>query len=160
VFGDKVMQFVRARNGKAHYGTCRDALYTLGPQIVTPDFDELCSFIRLKLMRRALLVFLTSLDDPVLADAFVRSMDLIHRHHLVLVNMINPGRARPLFDDRNVETPDELYGKLGGHILWHSLRELERALKRRGVQFSLLDNERMSAQLVSQYVSVKRRQIL
>src|SRR2546430_17663496 len=65
-FTDKVGAFLRARNGKAHYNACRDAVYTLQPQIVTPDFDELATFIRLRLRRRALLIFLTSLDDPVL----------------------------------------------------------------------------------------------
>src|SRR5882724_3811230 len=48
-FTDKVEAFVRARNGKAHYSSCRDALYTLHPRVVTPDFDEVCSFIRLRL---------------------------------------------------------------------------------------------------------------
>ena len=62
-FSDRVHEFVRARNGQAHYSLCRDALYTLQPKIVTPDFDELCAFIRLRLRRRALLVFLTALDD-------------------------------------------------------------------------------------------------
>ena len=46
-FSDKVEKFVRAKNGQAHYNACRDALYTLQPKIVTPDFDELCTFIRL-----------------------------------------------------------------------------------------------------------------
>src|SRR6058998_1540889 len=30
-FTDKVDNFIRARNGQAHYGLCRDALYTLEP---------------------------------------------------------------------------------------------------------------------------------
>src|SRR5579884_320858 len=47
-FSDKVNRFVRARNGDAHYSACRDALYTLQPQPVTPDFDELSTFIRLR----------------------------------------------------------------------------------------------------------------
>jgi len=68
-FSDKVEKFLRAKNGQAHYNACRDALYTLQPRIVTPDFDELCAFIRLRMRRRALLVFLTALDDPALAIA-------------------------------------------------------------------------------------------
>ncbi len=159
-FDDKVARFVRAKNGTDHYRRCRDALYTLEAQPVTPDFDEICSFIRLKLSRRALLVFLTSLDDPVLAESFVRNLDIVCRNHLVLVNMLKPAPARPLFVDANVGTVDDLYGKLGGHLLWQSLRELEKVLQRRGIGFALLDNEQMCAQLVSQYVSVKRRQIL
>jgi uncharacterized protein (DUF58 family) len=159
-FSDKVEHFVRAKNGQAHYSACRDALYTLQPQVVTPDFDELCTFIRLRLRRRALLIFLTSLDDPALADSFVRNLELIRRQHLVLVNMIQPPGLAPVFTNPDLGSIDEMYQHLGGHLLWHNLRELEKTLQRRGVQFSLLKNERMSADLVSQYLSVKQRQLL
>jgi uncharacterized protein (DUF58 family) len=159
-FTDKVEKFVRAKNGKNHYGICRDALYTLQPKIATPDFDELCTFIRLRLRRRALLVFLTALDDPALADSFVRNVDLIRRQHLVLVNMLQMPGVKPLFTDPDVAGVDDLYGRLGGHLQWHKLRELQKVLQRRGVQFSLLNNEGLSAELVSQYLSVKQRQLL
>jgi len=159
-FTNKVETFVRARNGKAHYSACRDALYTLQPQTVTPDFDELCTFLRLRLRRRALIIFLTSLDDPALAESFVRNIDLIRRQHLVLVNMIQSPGAAPLFTDPNVSSTDDLYRQLGGHLQWSRLRQLEKTLQRRGVRFSLLQNERLSADLVSQYLNVKQRQIL
>jgi len=159
-FSDKVQTFVRAKNGKAHYAACRDALYTLQPQVVTPDFDELGSVVRLRLRRRALLVFLTSLDDPVLAESFVRNLDLIRRQHLIFVNMLQPPGVRPLFSEGNVASLDEVYERLGGHLFWHKLCELERVLQRRGVRFSLLDNERLSAQLVTQYLNVKQRQLI
>ena len=159
-FSDKVEKLVRAKNGQAHYSACRDALYTLQPRIVTPDFDELCASIRLRLRRRALLLFLTSLDDPALAESFVRNMELIRRQHVVLVNMLQPPGAVPVFTNPNLASVDELYQHLGGHLLWHKLRELGKVLQRRGVQFSLVQNERLSAELVSQYLSVKQRQLV
>jgi uncharacterized protein (DUF58 family) len=159
-FTNRVDRFVRAKNGKAHYSACRDALYLLQPQVVTPDFDELCTFIRLRLRRRALLFFLTALDDPVLAESFVRNLDLIRRQHLVMVNMVQPPGVAPIFSSPNVGSVDDLYQHLGGHLLWQNLRELEKVLQRRGVGFSLLKNERLSAQLVAQYLNVKRRQAL
>jgi uncharacterized protein (DUF58 family) len=159
-FTNKVQTFVRAKNGKAHYSVCRDALYTLQPEVVTPDFEELCSFIRLRLRRRSLLVFLTALDDPLLAESFVRCMDLVRRQHLVMVNMLQSADAGPLFTDPALESVDDLYRHLGGHLRWHNLRELEKILHRKGVRFSLLKNERLSAELVSQYLSVKQRQLL
>jgi uncharacterized protein (DUF58 family) len=159
-FTDRVEKFVRARNGQAHYSACRDALYTLQPKIVTPDFDELCMFIRLRLRRRALLVFLTALDDPALAENFARNLDSLRRQHLVLVNMLQPPGVHPLFTSPDITGLDDLYQQLGGHLRWQNLRELQKVLRRRGVQFSLLDNERLSAELVSQYLSVKQRQLL
>jgi uncharacterized protein (DUF58 family) len=159
-FTDKVEKFVRAKNSQSHYSACRDTLYTLEPKIVTPDFDELCTFIRLRLRRRALLVFLTALDDPAIAENFTRNVELIRRQHLVLVNMLQPPGVTPLFSNPNVNDADDLYQQLGGHLRWQNLRELQKNLHRRGVQFSLLGNERLSAELVSQYLNVKRRQLL
>jgi uncharacterized protein (DUF58 family) len=159
-FSNKVETFVRAKNGQAHYHACRDALYTLQPKIVTPDFDELCTFLRLRLRRRALLVFLTALDDPALAESFVRNIELLRRQHLVLVNVLQPPGVTQLFTNPAAHSVDDLYQQLGGHLQWQNLRELQKVLQRRGVQFSLLKNERLSADLVSQYLNVKQRQLL
>jgi len=159
-FTDRVEKFVRAKNGQAHYSLCRDSLYTLQPKIVTPDFDEVCTFIRLRLRRRALLIFLTALDDPALSESFVRNIELLRRQHLVLVNMVQPPGVKPLFSDPGVNELDNLYQHLGGHLQWHRLRELQKVLQRRAVRFSLLENEHLSAGLVSQYMSVKQRQLL
>jgi uncharacterized protein (DUF58 family) len=159
-FSDRIETFVRAKNGKAHYGACRDALYRLQPRYVAPDFDELCSFLRLRLRRRALIVFLTSLDDPVIADSFVRNIELLRRQHLVLVNMIRQLGVQPLFSDPKLASVDELYRHLGGHLRWHKLRGLEKTLERRGVRFSLLERERLTAELITQYLTVKQRQLI
>jgi hypothetical protein len=103
---------------------------------------------------------LINLDDCVLAENFVGNVDLICRRHLVLVNMLRPKRAKPLFSGPEVESLDEMYQGLCGHFLWSDLRELEKVLWQRGIRFSLLDNEKMCTQLVSQYTAVKQRQLL
>lgn len=157
---DRVHQFVRAGSGQAHYSRCRDALYILHPRIVTPDYDELFAFIRTRLRRRALLVFLTALDDPLLAESFEQNAGLVCRQHLLLVNMIQPPGVRPLFSNAGVSRVDDLYRELGGHIQWQNLLELGKKLKQRGVQFSLGQNEKLSAEIVTQYLNVKRRQLV
>jgi len=159
-FDDKVRSFLKARMGKAHFNVCRDALYMLQPQSVSPDFTELFTFIGTKIRRRALLVFLTHLDDPILADSFTRYIDLISRHHVVLVNMIKPMVAKPLFTSESVSSINDIYNDLGGHMLWRRMRETQKVLQRRGVGFAMLDNENLCAELVSQYLTLKRRQVL
>ena len=175
-FSDKVHGFLPAKNGRAHYNACREMLYTLYPRRVTPDFDELFTTLRLKMRRRALLFFLTSLEDPVLAEQFTKNVALISRQHLVMVNMIAPPDARPLFHEEDPVSSSgsldeksgdgestgeiDLYERLGGHLYWHRLKELERVLKSRGTTFSLLKNENFSAQMVTQYVNLKQRQLL
>ena len=159
-FSGKLRQFVRARNGKAHYNACRDALYHLEAEKVSPDFDELCTFLRLRLRRRALLLFLTELDDPVLAESFLSNIKLISRQHLVLVNMIRPAGAAPLFRDRDVHELEGVYRQLAGHLVWHKLRETEKVLGNAGVRFSPLDPSRFSAELIASYQNIKARQLL
>lgn len=159
-FDDKVRSFLKAKMGKAHFNVCRDALYMLQPQRVSPDFTELFTFIGTKIRRRALLVFLTHLDDPVLADSFTQHIDLISRNHVVLVNMIKPMAVRPLFTSGSVSSVNDIYNDLGGHMLWRRMRETQKVLQRRGVGLAMLENENFCAELVSQYLALKRRQVL
>ena len=157
--------FLRAKNGPAHFDACREAIYALEPAVVSPDFEELCTFLRLRLRRRALLVVLTSsLDDPVLAESFLRAVQGVSRQHVVLVNSLRPTGVSPLFSDADggagVVTTGDVYRRLGGHLRWQKLRECEKRLHRLGVGFTLLDDARMTEQIVTQYLNVKQRQVL
>jgi uncharacterized protein (DUF58 family) len=159
-FDDCVRQFVRANNGRAHYNVCRDAVYTLRPRRVTPNYEEVFTFIATKLRRRALLIFLTNLDDPVLAENFTSNIDIISRKHLILVNSLNPRGAEPLFSGPDVTSVGDIYQKLAGHLLWRHLRETKKFLHRHGIGFYLLQNENLCIDLVTQYMAIKKRQVL
>lgn len=159
-FADRIGNFIRAGNGKAHYHICRDAIYTLEPRLATPDFRELFPFLRLRLRRRALLVVLTDLSDPVLAEQFMKGVDLIARQHLVLVNMMRPPRAQPLFAQQDARSIDDVYQKLGGHLLWQNLRELENQLHLHGAKLTQLEDADFTANIVTQYLNIKQRQLL
>jgi uncharacterized protein (DUF58 family) len=159
-FSDKILSFVRAHGGPAHFAACRDQLYALQPQAVTPEFSKLFSFLRSSLRKRALLIFLTALDDPFLAESFVTSSEMLARQHLLLVNTLRPTGARPVFEDASVRRTDDLYRQLGGHLQWQRLRELEKVLRRRGIRFAALDPANLAADLVQQHASVRARQLV
>ena len=159
-FSDRVNNFIRAKSGRTHYNHCRDTLYSLNADTVNPDFDELGAFISMKLRKRALLVFMTSLDDPVLAESFVKNMALVCRKHLVLVNMIKPHGVDPMFSQPDISSAYDIYKNLGGHILLNNLLELKKVLKINGIRFNLLNSDKMCLELVTQYINIKQRQIL
>ena len=159
-FSDRVERFVPAKSGKRHFGVCRDALYTVKERLVSPDFYELCTFVQLRLRRRALLLVLTELDDPVLAESFERSIHLISRQHLVLVSALKPSGLAPLFQGAPVSSESDVYSSLASHMRWQKLQEVSKRLRHCGVQFSLLEPENMALQLAAQYQSVKQRQLL
>ena len=159
-FSDRVHQFVRARNGKSHFNTCREAIYTMHPRLVSPDFDEVATFLRLKLRRRAMLVVLTALDDPVLSESFVKAASLLARQHLVVVGIVAPPDARAMFEGPEVQEPDDVYRALGGHFTWRRLKELESTLGHHGIRLVMLDSANMAAQVSSMYLNAKMRQLL
>jgi len=159
-FDSKVRNFIAPKNGKVHFSACRDTLYRLKSKNVTPDFSELFTFINTRVRRRSLLIFLTHLDDPIHAENFSEKIDLIARKHLVLVSMMRPMDAQPIFSSESITTVDDIYRSLGGHMLWQGLRETEKILQRRGVGFAMLENESMCPELISHYLALKRRQVL
>ena len=160
VHDDRVRLFLRAGRGGQHYGTCRDAMLGLKSSETTPDIPEIVRHLRSQLRRRALLFFLTDLTDPVLAEDFVRHARMLSRQHLVLVSQMRPPDVAPLFSGAEASHDGELYSRLAGHERWSEARALAQRLKPLGVTATLLENETMSTELVTQYLSVKRRQLL
>jgi hypothetical protein len=95
-----------------------------------------------------------------LADSFTQYIDLVSRQHVILVNMFRPEVARPLFSSESVSSVNDIYDDLGGHLLWRRLQETQKVLQRRAVGLGLLDHENFCTEMVSQYLTLKRRQVL
>jgi hypothetical protein len=74
--------------------------------------------------------------------------------------MIKPMLAKPLFNSESVSSINDIYNELGGHMLWRRLQKIQKLLQSRGVGFAMLDNENLCTELVSQYLTLKRRQVL
>jgi uncharacterized protein (DUF58 family) len=159
-FSDKVNHLVRARAGPAHFNVCRDLAVSLLAHTVSPDFADIAATLKQRINRRSLIVFLTSLDDPVAAEDFVSAVEMLSRQHLIIAVMIAPPVVQPLFGKGTIEDPDELYGKLAGHLSWAKLQNLQRLLARKGVQFHVVSNQKLGLKLVSYYMDLKRRQTL
>ena len=159
-FSAGVDGFLPAASGKRHFAFCRDTIYALQPRPVTPDLEEVFSYLHTHLRRRSLIIFLTALDDPFLAEAFVRDIRVLSRRHLVMVNVPERKDVGPLFSGTLPETPDEIYSKLAGHMQWAGLRELQKTLERQGVGLAIVNPERLPVQLSRQYLDIKQRQLL
>jgi hypothetical protein len=87
-------------------------------------------------------------------------MNFVARRHLILAVMLLAPSVRPLFSPPGVEVIDDIYENIAGHLRWTHLNELRRQLHQRGIQLCLVSNKRMSLEMVSQYIALKRRQAL
>lgn len=160
IFAQRPDCFIKAGRGKAHYNVCREALYNRMPSEVSPDFDELFAFIGTRMRKRALLMFLTHLDDPLISESFIGNMRACTGRHVLMVNMFRPAGAHPLFSSADIHDESGIYAHLAGHMIWQSLNDTRRKLRRNGAGFAFLDREDFCSQLVGQYMQIKQRQIL
>jgi len=161
VFSDQVHRIIPAGGGRTHYDTIRDTLYTLEPKVVSPDYEDVFVHIGNRLRQRALLIFLTDLGEPWLAESFVQGIPLIARKHVILTHMLGQKEIAPLFaKGDSIAQDDDLYGKLADQLLWNDFQETTRLLKQRGVHLTASLQEQIVADVVSEYLRVKKRQLL
>jgi uncharacterized protein (DUF58 family) len=159
-FDDNLRLFIPAQTGPVHFGHVRDALHTLEARGVSPDFGEVFADLANRLRRRALVIILTQLEDPVLVESFLRDVEIIRRRHLVVAAMLRPPPVAELFSQADVAAAEQLYERLAGHLLWRRLRETGHALQRRRIGFALVHTDRLCAELVGRYITLKRRQLI
>jgi uncharacterized protein (DUF58 family) len=160
LYGERPEAFVRAGKGKSHYGVYRDALYNVRSLPGSPDYPELFSALRLKLRKRALLLFFCDLEDPAASESFQANISLISRQHLVSVHMIRPPGIHPVFGDSPVHAASDIYARLSDQLYLQNLASAARSLKRQGVAFRAWDPARFSTEAISDYLDAKRRQAL
>ena len=77
-----------------------------------------------------------------------------------MVNMLNPGALNPLFSAPDTNTTSDVYRNLGKHLIHRNLLNMEKRLKKRGIGFTMLNNEKLNLHLMSQYLNIKQKQQL
>jgi uncharacterized protein (DUF58 family) len=156
-YADRPAHFLTAGKGKSHYGRFRDALCTLRSDGASPDYAELFASIRLRLRKRAMLLFLCSLDEPAQAEAFAEHVGLISRQHLVIVTAVKPAGIRPVFHGDPVSADSDVYDRMADHLRLRNLDRLAGRLRRQGVSFRAWEPDRLSAEAVARYLDAKHR---
>lgn len=159
-FSNRVEYFVKANRRAGLDRAFRQALYPVRPKLVAPAFDEICSLVRTRVKRRALIVFFTSLAEPQLADAFLEASRLLVRQHLVVVACPTDVHVEPLFSTPELDNIDGLYGKLAGHLLWKKLAEVRLQLAKVGVRMHAVPPGRLGLLAATEYFDIKERQLL
>lgn len=159
-FGKRVSRFVRASSGKQHGQMIQDALFDLKTERGPFDLDELFTFLRLRLRRRALLIFLTDLSEAAVAEEFRKHVRMVASQHVVTVHSIRRKGVHAMYSAPEDDTPSAIPEAIAGHLRWAGLRALQAELRVQGVEFSVIDDEKLSVDLVNQYLALKQRQVL
>ncbi len=159
-FSDRVHGFVRPSNGAAHFAACQEMLYPLQPSPAVTDFAEAATYLRARLPRRALVIVFTALDDRASAEPFARAARLLAQRHLVAVVAARPPGSAPLFSGPEVPDQEAIYSKLGGHLVWRGLRQLQLDLGHQGIRLAFEEPREMGLRALTMYEEIRQRQLV
>jgi uncharacterized protein (DUF58 family) len=158
-FHDGLTDFVPAGRGAAHGAACRQALSRLNERPLSPDFLEVAAQVSVRMRGRAMILFLTDLDDAATAEGFSEAAGFLSRRHVVAAATMRPAAARPLFSGE-ARTIEDVYEQVGGHLGWRALKELEARLRHQGVRLGVFEEGALSRQVSGLYHEIKMRQLI
>ena len=159
-FADRTLRFLRPGASKGHAVACTETLYQLRPQPVTPDFEDLFTTIRLKLRKRGLVIILSSLEDPIVAETFFKQIHLVSRKHVILVMAPALPGVAPVFAPGTIAQSVEIVDRLAGHLLWEQQQRLIRQCRANQVDVTHVPGAEWSTEMVNRYLKTKREQRL
>ena len=160
-FSDQVHTALPAGCGRAHFNACREAVYALEARMVNPDFHELFVHIGNHIRTRSLLIVLTDIGEPGLSEAFLEAVQMAAQKHVILVHVLGSRQIQPLFSSHaKIKEYGDLYRCLAGHLQWSDLQETLGTLKQGGVHLTASLQENLAARAVSEYLRIKKGQLL
>ncbi len=158
-FAETVTRMAKPRTGARQALAFQQAMHDIQPRPVSPDFHELVTTIRTQFRRRAFMLILTDLRDPVAAEQLLEQMPaLAHQHKVTVVSAVD-NAIHPVFS-RRADSRPELYEHIAAHLQWRELQELQKKFQSAGANLLLSHADRFAADLMQAYLTIRKRQVL
>jgi len=153
-FGRSVRAVVPPSGGHAQLSRITDAMYDLDAQLAESDYRAAFTEAMARFRRRALVVVLTELTEPVIEETLLPALPAMVRHHLVIVAGVRDPDVVRWAGDR----PDDADGAYRKAAAVSALDERRRAIARlRGMGATVIDAVpgRLAPELADTYLRVK-----
>ncbi len=153
-FGRTVRAVVPPSGGRAQLGRITDAMYDLDAQLAESDYRAAFTEAMARFRRRAFVVVLTELTEPVIAETLLPALPVMVRHHLVVV----AGVRDPDVVHWARDLPDDASGAYRKAAAVGALEDRRRAIGRlRGMGATVIDAVpgRLAPDLADAYLKVK-----
>ena len=158
-FDDRVTGFIKPERGAIQLRRITEALYSIKPEYVEPDFGHAMTHLALRVGRRSMVVMLTDVQDPEASRELVaHALRLAARHLVLVVAMSDPAvlSAR----DAPIESTNRAYEWAAAEEFVSSRRESFELLRRGGVLGLDVVAGKLSPALVERYLELKERALL
>jgi uncharacterized protein (DUF58 family) len=160
-YADGAKSWLRAGSGQSQFHRFRDRLLSIEPLPTNADYEALFSDLRVRLRRRAYLLFLADLTERSVSDSLRRGVGLVRSSHALLMTSILPAHLRPAFPSReNLNNDQDVYAALAGDRENQRLGALARQLRQLNVQLRYIPAEKFLRTAVEGYLENKREQRL
>lgn len=159
LFADSVLKFVPPRKGKTQTGLIIDALYSVQPSLVEPDYTGAYNELLGRKIRRALVVTFTDLIDPDASRELLAASGALRRHHNPLCVTINNRDVM----DLAAQMPrgaDDMYAKAMAQRMLSQREQALRELSNRGVGILDVEAAQLTVATVNRYLDLKARAAL
>lgn len=159
LFSDQVLTFVPPRKGRAQTGTLIEALYSVQPTVVEPDYRSAYEHLIARKLRRALVVTFTDLIDREASQELLLASGALRRHHNPLCVTIN-NRDVIEMAEAVPESTTDLYSKAMAMQMQQQRAQALRELSQRGVGILDVQARDLTVATVNRYFDLKARQAL
>lgn len=159
LFSDQVLNFVPPRKGRVQTGTLIEALYSVQPTVVEPDYRSAYEHLITRKVRRALVVTFTDLIDREASQELLMASGALRRHHNPLCVTIN-NRDVIEMAEAVPESSTDLYSKAMAMQMQQQRAQALRELSQRGVGILDVQARDLTVATVNRYFDLKARQAL
>ncbi|HYF94205.1 MAG TPA: DUF58 domain-containing protein [Symbiobacteriaceae bacterium] len=156
LFGGEVKAFMPPRKGRGQVMAMVEALYSVAPEQVEPDYGRMLGWFRAKHKKRSLVVLFTDMVDPYISKGLIDHLSALAAHHVVLlVCMSDPELLR--LSRLSPADSREVYQKAAALEMLAQRSETKARLQSKGVLVVDVPPDEFSTAAVNQYLTVKEQ---
>lgn len=159
VFADTVKAWVSPRRGKEAVFTCLEALHATRPTLAEPDYRSAFAHMRARWRKRSMVVCFTDLWDPDSSHEAIQQISGLMPRHLPLCATYRDSTVMRCAS-AEIAAPADAYARAVALQVLEDRHTAVAELRRRGVMVVDAPAEKLTADLINSYLTVKSRSML
>ncbi len=161
-FSDQIHNYTPPRNGTAHVNRLLHASFDQQARYVEARYDKAFLYVKQRCSKRSMVVLITNVIDEINAHQVLQYTSNLTGRHLPLCLLL---KDHDLFDivdeyDPAHSSQNAIYDAAAAATVVNWRREVITEMKHQGVLAIEAFPEKMTAQLINQYLEIKARHLL
>ena len=161
-FSDQIHNYTPPRNGIAHINRLLHASFDQEARYVEARYDKAFLYVKQRCSKRSMVVLITNVIDEINAHQVLQYTSNLTGQHLPLCLLLKDHDLFDIVDDYEPQhaTKSSTYEAAAAATIANWRREVLTEMKHQGVLAIESFPEKMTAQLINQYLEIKARHLL